>query len=137
MSKIDRKIMAMVCCLSFALTFATACKTNDEASDFSSWKIDGSVEKAESFIIDTVVGTYPKVDRKNRELKRFVEALMNRTTEHSENQDFVLTARAAQGHAALQRYIITEFATSTNIFEILESDMELKYLGPADQSYEP
>lgn len=116
-------------------SLVVGCKTTDVQSDLESWKIDGSVEKAESFIISTVLKTYPKINKKDAELKRFAESLMNRKNIHSETQDYILNAKSAQGHAELQRYIVTEFATSTNIFEVLDSGADLQFLGPADQYF--
>lgn len=123
--------VVFVLALSMQLSFG--CKTTDDSSGLDAWSLNGSEDLAREFIVSTVVANYPSVKPEDLALLTFATALMDRTVEHAETTQYILDAKNAEGKAELERYIINEFATSTNIFEILDDGGKLRYLGPADK----
>lgn len=123
--------------LAVASQWSQGCKTSSSSSELDAWTLNGSEAAAKEFIIETVVTVYPNIKKDDPALGTFAAALMDRTVAHSETTRYVLDAKAAKGKAELERYVVNEFATSTNLFEVLADGGALRYLGPADKIYLP
>ncbi len=105
------------------------CKTPQSRSSTEAWAIGGSEEKAKMFVTEVVKAYYGDLATKDV-LTKFAAEITDRTTKHNEKQEYVLAAKNREGREALERYIVLEFATSTNLFEARESKTPLRYLGP-------
>lgn len=116
-----------------------ACKTGGGGgdSDLAAWSLEGSEEKAKAFIVATVRQSFPKLSADDPELLRFASSLMDQQVAHAEKATYVLDAKAAEGKAALERYIVLAFAVSTNVYEVQNGAKALRYLGPPDQQPTP
>jgi len=106
------------------------CKT-PRGSAAASWELDGSEEKAQTFIISTVYKNYPGLPIDQSEVIKFARGLMDQKEQHAESSDYVLGKVALDGRESLESYIVLEFGSSTNVIEATQGKVALRYLGPA------
>ncbi len=106
-----------------------ACKTSNLRSNTEAWALDGSEEKARQFVAH-VVKSYYGGAANDQVVEEFAREITDRKTKHNEAQEYVLAAKEREGRAALERYIVLEFAVSTNLFEVGAGDGRVQYLGP-------
>ena len=115
---------------SLLLFTALGCKSTGRAHT-ASWELDGSEAKAQEFIVGTVNKNFPDLATDQSEIIRFARGLMDQKESHAESADYVLGKVQTHGTDALERYIVLEFASSTNVIEAVDSKVALRYLGPA------
>ena len=112
------------------MTPLLSCRQHPSHSHLEAWKLEGNIEAAREFIVETVLRFFPDTQSQTSILRAFAHGLQNQRTSQTESADFVLElywkqSQAGTVHAPvspIQSYIVEQFVVATNYMDFLSGN---------------